>query len=446
MAFPTSSPYVIVGAGIHGLSTAYHLALELKARGKGDGRDIVILDKAGIAAGATGIACGVVRNNYFQPAMRELMAHSVEVWESDAEAYSYHPVGYMQISPESMHEDVASIYEQQQAIGYESVFIEGEADSDKYMKGIFHDWQAKGITSVLHEKKGGYANNTKAMYGLATKAEAEGVRIITGVEVTGFKQAGGAITAVETNKGNIECGQVVVGAGPWVRNFWDMLELPKTVDIMGADGTMHTDIPTWVFWSLQEGTLGVDPKLQVDNDGNMPPVIHVDSDEPLYSCEDGSLITDEMWGIYYKPDFHFGGVQGGAAPFIVDKPADDVEIDPYGPESPEFIVGAEFAHMWVSALAHCQKRFEGTMVKYKDEASGGIGCFTPDSFPIFDVFHQNCYVIADSNHGYKMLGVGKLVAEELASGNKTRLLEPFRFSRYAEGKLHPVSSSPFPWS
>ncbi len=446
MAFPTSSPYVIVGAGIHGLSTAYHLALELKARGKGDGRDIVILDKGGIAAGATGIACGVVRNNYFQPAMRELMAHSVEVWESDAKNYSYHPVGYMQISPESMHADVASIYEQQQAIGYESDFIEGEADSTKYMKGIFHDWQAKGITSVLHEKKGGYANNTKAMYGLATKAEAEGVRIITGVTVTGFTRSGGAVTAVETNKGNVECGQVVVGAGPWVRNFWDMLELPNTVDIKGTDGTMHRDIPTWVYWSLQEGTLGVDPKLQVDNDGNMPPVIHVDSNEPLYSCEDGSLVTDEMWGIYYKPDFHFGGVQGGAAPFIVDKPAGDVEIDPYGPESPEFIVGPEFAHMWVSALAHCQKRFEGTMAKYKDEASGGIGCFTPDSFPVFDTFFQNCYIIADSNHGYKMLGVGKLVAEEIASNSKTHLLEPFRFSRYAEGKLHPVSSSPFPWS
>jgi glycine/D-amino acid oxidase-like deaminating enzyme len=446
MAFPASSPYVIVGAGIHGLSTAYHLALELKARGKGDGRDIIILDKAGIAAGATGIACGVVRNNYYQPAMRELMAHSVEVWESDAQAYSYHPVGYMQISPESMHEDVGTIYEQQKAIGYESTFIEGEADSAAYMKGIFHDWQAKGITSVLHEKKGGYANNTKAMYGLASKAEAEGVRIITGVTVTGFTQAGGAITAVETDKGNIECGQVVIGAGPWAKTFWDMLELPKTVEIKGADGTMHTDIPTWVFWSLQEGTLGVDPKLQVDNEGNMPPVIHVDSNEPLYSCEDGSLVTDEMWGIYYKPDFHFGGVQGGAAPFKVEKSADDVDVDPYGPESPEFIVGPEFAHMWVSALAHCQKRFEGTMVKYKDEASGGIGCFTPDSFPIFDQFFQNCYFIADSNHGYKMLGVGKLVAEEVATGNKNRLLEPFRFSRYAEGQLHPVSSSPFPWS
>ena len=85
MAFPASTKYVIVGAGIHGLSTAYHLALELRRKGKGSGADILVLDKTSIAAGASGIACGVVRNNYFQPAMRELMAHSVSVWESDTE-------------------------------------------------------------------------------------------------------------------------------------------------------------------------------------------------------------------------------------------------------------------------------------------------------------------------------------------------------------------------
>jgi hypothetical protein len=79
------------------------------------------------------------------------------------------------------------------------------------------------------------------------------------------------------------------------------------------------------------------------------------------------------------------------------------------------------------------------------EKSGGIGCFTPDSFPVFDVFHENCYVIADSNHGYKMIGVGELVAGEIL-GTPCALLEPFRLSRYAQGKLHPVSSSPFPWS
>jgi glycine/D-amino acid oxidase-like deaminating enzyme len=238
---------------------------------------------------------------------------------------------------------------------------------------------------------------------------------------------------------------VVIGAGPWAKTIWDMLELPKNVNIKAADGQIHSDIPMWVYWSLQEGTLGVDPDLQKTNNGKFPPVIHVDSNEPLYSNHDGSLITDKMWGIYYKPDFHFGGIQGGAAPYAIETDADKVAVDPYGVDSPDFIVGEDFAHMWTSALAHCQKRFEGQFEFYKNEASGGIGSFTPDSFPVFDVFRENCYMIADSNHGYKMLGVGKLVAEEIC-GKKSTLLEPFRYSRYAEGKLHPVSSSPFPWS
>lgn len=446
MAIPTHTDYLIIGAGIHGLSTAYHLALELKAKGKGDGSNILVVDKTAIGAGASGIACGVVRNNYFQPAMRELMAQCVEVWESDPQAYSYHSVGYMQISPDSMFEDVASIAEQQRDIGYESTFIAGADASMQYMKGIFDDWQARGITSVLHEKKGGYANNTKALYGLAGKAESQGVRIMTGITVTGFvsDNSSSAIREVITDKGNIACGQLVVAPGPWAKTLWDMLELPATVDIK-TNGDIHTDIPMWVYWSLQEGTLGVDPEMQKTNDGKMPPVIHVDSDAPLYSDVDGSLITDEMWGIYYKPDFHFNGVQGGAAPFKVETDPDKVAVDPYGVDSPEFIVGPEFAHMWTSALAHCQKRFEGQTPKYNDEPSGGIGSFTPDSFPVFDRFRDNCYFIADSNHGYKMIGVGKLVAEEL-TGPKSALMEPFRFSRYIEGKLHPVSNSPFPWS
>ena len=188
MTFPTTTKYLIIGAGIHGLSTAWHLGAVLRRSGRGSGKDILVVDKSGIAAGASGIACGVIRNNYYQPAMRRLMAHSVSVWESDPAAFSYHPVGYMQISPEVMHSQVASIAQQQKEIGYESVFIEGAKESTAYMKGLFEDWQAKGITSVLHEKKGGYANNTASIRGLANKAEQEGVRILTGVKVTGFKK------------------------------------------------------------------------------------------------------------------------------------------------------------------------------------------------------------------------------------------------------------------
>ncbi len=443
MSFPTKYKYVIIGAGIHGLSAAYHLSKELKQKKIGSGKDILVIDKAAIGAGASGIACGVIRNNYFQPAMRELMAHSVALWEEDIEGYGYHPVGYMQISCEPMHADVAEIHKQQQEIGYNSLFIEGEKDCLKYMReNIFHDWQAKNITSVLHELKGGYAHNTKSLYRLADKAEAEGVRILTGVKVTGLKTDNNTVTAVETQKGNIKCDYVIIGAGPWAKSFWDMLKLPDKIDIKDNDGNIHKNVKMWTYLCLVEGTLGVPPEYAMNNEGKMPPVIHVDTDAPLYSSEDGSLITEKMWGIYYKPDFHFNGVQGGAAPYIVEG---EVKVDPYGIDSPDFVVGPEFVHMWTSALAHCQKRYEDKYQYYKNEPSGGLGAFTPDNFPIFDTMKDNCYMILDSNHGYKMIGVGKLVAKEI-TGEKQRLLEPFRFERYAKGELHPVSNSPFPWS
>ncbi len=90
-------------------------------------------------------------------------------------------------------------------------------------------------------------------------------------------------------------------------------------------------------------------------------------------------------------------------------------------------------------------RFEGCHVSYHQAATGGIGAFSADSFPVFDQMLSNVYVIADSNHGYKMIGVGKEVAKELM-GEVSPVLEPFRFERFQTGELHPVSSSPYPWS
>ena len=311
------------------------------------------------------------------------------------------------------------------------------------MRAIFHDWRAGGITSVLHEHRGGYANNMASLEGLRARVEAEDVRLVFGVRNEGFERdASGAVTAVITDRGDIRCEQVVVATGPWVRRQWAMLDLPDATAVRDAGGRVHR-VPTWTYWALQEGTLGVDPGYLADNRGDMPPVVHVDTDEPL--VDECGLVTGGPWGIYYKPDFHFGGVQGGFMPYRVEKPACEVKVDPYGPASPDFVVGEGFHRAWTAALAFCQKRFEGRRHLIDRKPSGGIGCFTPDSFPVFDTFADNVYFIADSNHGYKMIGVGALVAKEL-TGRPQELLEPFRYSRYSEGRLHPVSNSPFPWS
>ena len=438
MALPASAQTVVVGAGIHGLSTAYHLSKELKARGAGSGADVVVLDKARPGAGASGIACGVVRNNYFQPAMSELMQACVEVWESDPDAYHYNPVGYIALGPEAQESDLIAVQERHDRIGYRSELILGESEVTAHMQKLFPDWRAQGVTVCLHEHQGGFAFNQESVDGLVAKCEAEGVSVISGVEVTGIELGGDdTATAVETSEGRIAIGdQLVIAPGPWAQHFWRMLGLPDTIDVRTPAGSVQKGVRMWTYWNLQEGEITVDPLMFATADGGAPPVIHLDTDAPLYS-DDGKLITDELWGIYYKRDRH--GVQGGASPLTVDG---DVELDPY-PSTTD--VDEEFPDMWCAALSHAMSRFEGCRALYKQARSGGVGSFSADNFPVFDYLKPNVYGILDSNHGYKMIGVGREVAKVL-QGEHSSLLYPFRYERFATGDLHPVSNSPYPWS
>ena len=440
MELPKKARYIIIGAGIHGLSTAWHLAMELKVRGKYSGQDIVVLDKTGIAAGASGIACGVVRNFYFQPAMGEVMRVSVEIWEENQESLAYHPVGYLAGVPEVQASDLEAIYQRQSAGNYRSSLIRGEQEVNKYMKSLFPDWKARGITTVLHEHQGGVAFSPDAAHGLLHNIEAENVRVLTGVEVHGFTCPNGHVTSVETNHGSIETDQVVIAVGPWIKNMWNILGLPQKIDVRGSDGALHKNQEMWTYWRLQEGRIEVDPKMFVTEKGETPPVVHIDSIEPLTSTTSGEIINGTSWGIYFKQDRD--GVQGGAVP---EDMGPDAQVDPYGTDSPYYVVDDHFVDYWTSGLAHCLGRFEDAHLWYKYTPSGGIGAFTVDQFPVFDWMLPNVYVIADSNHGWKMIGVGREVARTLL-GENSSVLHPFRFARYAEGDLHPTSNSPFPWS
>jgi glycine/D-amino acid oxidase-like deaminating enzyme len=425
---PRSVPVLVVGAGVHGLSTAWHLAQ--------DGERVLVLDKSRVAAGASGIACGVVRNNYFQPAMAELMAACVDIWESDPEAFHYHDTGYLALGPSEQEADLAEVHERHERIGYPSELIVGERAVADHMRALYPDWRARGVTVCLHEHRGGFAFNRESMLGLADKARAAGAEIVEGVEVTGFARDGsGAVTVVHTSAGDIAVEQVVIAVGPWVPQLWSMLGLPSTLDVHQPDGSVAREQPMWTYWYLQEGEAVFDPREFVRADGSLSGVLHVDSDAPLHA-DDGTLITDELWGVYFKPDRE--SVQGGSAPLTVGP---EFTVDPY----PTGTVEPGFPDLWCAALSHCLERFEGARARYRQVRSGGAGAFTADNFPVFDYMAPNVYVAADSNHGYKMIAVGREIAEVLRGGHSS-LLHPFRFERFATGDLHPVSHSPYPWS
>ena len=425
---PESVPVLVIGAGVHGLSTAWHLAKQ--------GQRVLVVDKTDVAAGASGIACGVIRNNYFQPAMSELMAACVEVWESDPEALHYHGSGYIALGPPAQEGDLVEVFGRQQRIGYPSELYVGEDEVAEHMRSLYGDWRAPGLTVCLHEHAGGFAFNKESMLGLAAKAQQAGAEIRAGVEVTGFDQDNsGAVTAVHTTQGTIRADQVVVAVGPWVTELWAMLDLPDRIDVRQPDGELQTDLAMWTYWYLQEGEIEFDPALFVTADGKESPVLHVDSDQTLRD-DANRLITSEPWGVYFKPDRET--VQGGAQPLRLGHA---IDLDPY----PTGTVEPGFPDMWCAALSHCLARFEGVRPRYRQTRSGGAGAFTVDNFPVFDYMRPNVFVAADSNHGYKMIAVGREIARVLA-GEHSSLLHPFRFERFATGDLHPVSHSPYPWS
>ncbi len=425
---PQSAPNLIVGAGVHGLSTAWHLAQA--------GEQALVLDKAEVGAGASGIACGVIRNNYFQPAMSELMAACVEIWESDPEALHYHGSGYLALGPTAQESELAEVFERQQRIGYPSELHTGAGAVEAHMKELYPDWRAQGLTVCLHEHAGGFAFNIESMRGLADKARAAGAEIAEGVEVSGFERDGsGAVSTVLTSAGPIEVEQVVIAVGPWIPHLWEMLDLPDRLDVSRPDGSIDADVPMWTYWYLQEGEVALPPATLDAAGGRTSPVLHVDSDRPL-SDDEGRLVSEGPWGIYVKPDRD--SVQGGAQPLTV---GESFEVDPY----PTGSVEPDFPDLWCAALSHCMERFEGCRGRYRQVRSGGAGAFTADNFPVFDRMLPNVYVAADSNHGYKMIAVGREIARELG-GEHSSLLRPFRYERFSTGDLHPVSQSPYPWS
>ena len=98
--------------------------------------------------------------------------------------------------------------------------------------------------------------------------------------------------------------------------------------------------------------------------------------------------------------------------------------------------------MWASGLSHCLERFAGVRQLYRQARSGGVGAFTVDSFPVFDYMQPNVFVAADSNHGYKMIAVGREIARVLR-GEHSTLLSPF-IGSLQHRRVDPVSHSPTP--
>jgi glycine/D-amino acid oxidase-like deaminating enzyme len=397
---------LVVGAGVNGLSAAAALAAA--------GATVLVVDKGRVGGGASGIAGGIVRNYYRAEPITEIVRLSVEVFESDPEAYGFRQVGYIAAVPAAQVDDLVAIRAQHERVGYESELVVGSDSCLGYLRWTWPDWEAP-VEAVLHERRGGWADAAQTVRHLASLARAAGVEIREGVEVLGI-EPGRALTS----DGPLEFETLVLATGPWGELF-DGVEL-------------H-------YMKAQEGEFALAGAGLSGRAGSEAPVVHLDQSEPLRSDRDGSILVDGPWGIYFRMGRTGTGITGGGLPVMLDSP----ELDPYGPDNPAHAAEPEFKDFFVSGLATALRRFRGRSDDWRLTAAGGVIAHTPDNYPVCDWVADDVYAIVDSGHGFKTLAIGKLAAAEI-TGAPEPLLEPFRLGRFERGELLTASKGPYPWT
>jgi sarcosine oxidase subunit beta len=205
---------VIVGAGGHGLATAYYLA---KQHGV---RNVAVLERGWLGGGNTGRNTTVIRSNYLWDESAALYEHALKLWEGLAQELNYN----VMYSPRGVMMLAHSVHEVQ--------VFKRHVHANR-LNGIDNEWlapeQAKAFCPPLNissdlrypilgaalQRRGGVARHDAVAWGYARAASALGVDIIQNCEVTAISRApSGAVNAVETTRGRIAANKVaVVAAG-----------------------------------------------------------------------------------------------------------------------------------------------------------------------------------------------------------------------------------------
>jgi len=226
---------VVVGAGSHGLATAYYLA---KRHGI---RDVCVLDKSYIGSGAAGRNTTIIRSNYRTPEGAEFYRASVHLYERlSAELdfnlmFSQH--GHLTLA----HSDRALVTMQERAevnklLGIKSSLVGPQEIHALCPQLDISDRPSYPILGALYHAPGGIIRHDAVVWGYARAADQLGVEIHPNTEVTGFERDGDRIVAVETPRGRIECGQVVCATAGWSSLVAGLarVRLPITTHILQA--------------------------------------------------------------------------------------------------------------------------------------------------------------------------------------------------------------------
>ncbi|MGV8853905.1 MAG: sarcosine oxidase subunit beta family protein [Devosia sp.] len=205
---------IIVGAGGHGLATAYYMAKEHGMR------NIAVLEKGWLGGGNTGRNTTIIRSNYLWEESEVLYEHAMKLWQDLSTELNYN----VMYSPRGVLMLAHNVHDVQ--------VFKRHVHANR-LAGIDNEWltaeQARDFCPILNidasarypvigaalQRRGGTARHDAVAWGYARAASAMGVDIIQNCEVKGIRRGpDGAVTGLETSRGPVSTRRVgVVAAG-----------------------------------------------------------------------------------------------------------------------------------------------------------------------------------------------------------------------------------------
>ena len=215
MTLPSHAQIVVIGGGIIGCSTAYHLAKDHKA-------DVLLIEQGTLTSGSTWHAAGLVGQLRSSASITRVLKYSVELYKGlEAEtglATGWKMTGCLRLATnQDRWTEFKRLATTAGSFGMDMHLI-----SPEEVKRMWPLMRVDDLVGASWLPTDGQASPSDITQSLAKGARMHGAKIVENVRVTGFEMKDGRILRVKTTQGDIACEKVVNCAGQWARQVGDM--------------------------------------------------------------------------------------------------------------------------------------------------------------------------------------------------------------------------------
>ncbi|MBG77330.1 MAG: Sarcosine oxidase subunit beta [Alphaproteobacteria bacterium MarineAlpha5_Bin12] len=215
---------IIVGAGLHGLATAFYLAKNHNIK------NVAVVEKGWLGGGNAGRNTTIIRSNYMMPGNREFYEHSLKLWENLSHELNYNVMFSQRSHVNLFHSPGAR---DSNARRYNTMLLHGSDAEfwslEKLKKNIPHLNYGPNsrfpIMGAAVQKRAGTARHDAVAWGYARATDKYGIDIIQNCEVLGFNRIDSNIKSLITSKGEIKCKKVGFAVAGNTSRLWKMTGL-----------------------------------------------------------------------------------------------------------------------------------------------------------------------------------------------------------------------------